>query len=219
MQTANYLNYLDPVTDELAKRWPENKTINIVCHGHSVPAGYFATPFVNTFESYPHLLHRILKERFPFAVINVIVTAIGGEHSADGAKRFEAEVLNHSPSVITIDYSLNDRGIGEGAAKKAWESMIEKALSRGIKVILLTPSWDNSYYAQDENWQKIEAHAVQVRMLAEKYEVGLADAFNKFKSYIKNGGELASLMSHVNHPNAAGHKLIAEEIAKFFIAR
>ena len=77
MKSANYMNYLDAVNDELAKQWPDNKTINIVCHGHSVPSGYFATPFVNTFESYPHLLHRILKERFPFAVIMVIHSVIG----------------------------------------------------------------------------------------------------------------------------------------------
>jgi hypothetical protein len=218
MKSANYMNYLDPVNDELAKRWPDNKTINIVCHGHSVPSGYFATPFVNTFESYPHLLHRILKERFPFAVINVIVTAIGGECSVEGAKRFESEVLNHNPAVVTIDYSLNDRSALE-AAKTAWEIMIEKAVSRGVKVILLTPSWDNSYYAQDENWQKLETHTSQVRMLAQKYEVGLADSFMRFKDHVKTDSDLVSLLSHVNHPSAIGHRLIAEEIAKFFIAR
>ncbi|MCL2815700.1 MAG: SGNH/GDSL hydrolase family protein, partial [Oscillospiraceae bacterium] len=201
MKSANYIDYLNPVTDELAKHWPANKTINIICHGHSVPAGYFATPFVNAFESYPHLLHRILKERFPFAVINVIVTAIGGEHSADGAKRFEPEVLNHNPSVVTIDYSLNDRGIGEDAARAAWEGMIEKAVSRNVKVILLTPSWDNAYYAQDENWRKLEAHAAQVRMLAEKHGVGLADAFMRFKDYVKNDSDLVALLSHGNHPS------------------
>jgi len=219
MKSASYTEYLNPVADELAKRWPDNKTINIVCHGHSVPAGYFATPFVNTFQSYPHLLHRILKERFPFAVINVIVTAIGGEHSADGLKRFESDALNHSPAVITIDYALNDRRIGLKAAEAAWEGMIEKAVSRGIKIILLTPMWDNSYYRQDENWQKIEAHAEQVRILAEKHEIGLADAFIKFKDYVKSDSDLVALLSHVNHPSALGHRLIAEEIAKFFIAR
>jgi len=219
MKSAHYISYLNPVTDELAKRWPDNKTVNIVCHGHSVPAGYFATPFVNTFDSYPHLLHKILKERFPFAVINVIVTAIGGEHSADGAKRFDSEVLNHNPSVITMDYSLNDRRIGEKAAKVAWEDMIKKAVSRDIKIILLTPSWENSYYVQDENWQQIETHTEQVRMLAEKYEVGLADAFMRFRDYVKTDSDLVSLMSHGNHPSAIGHGLIADEIAKFFIAR
>ena len=33
--------------------------------GHSVPAGYFAIPFVDTFNAYPHLLHLGLKQRFP----------------------------------------------------------------------------------------------------------------------------------------------------------
>ena len=102
-------DYLDPVLDELKKTWPKNRTVNIVCHGHSVPAGYFATPYVNTFNSYPHLLHQIIKERFPFAVTNVIVTAIGGENSVEGESRFERDVLSHSPDIITIDYSLNDR--------------------------------------------------------------------------------------------------------------
>ena len=216
---ADYMTYLDPVIDELAKQWPGNKTVNIVCHGHSVPSGYFATPFVNAFESYPHVLHKILKERFPFAVINVIVTAIGGEHSAEGAKRFESEALNHNPSVVTIDYGLNDRGIGEEAAKKSWESMIEKALARGVKVLLLTPSWDKSYYTCDENWEKLERHAEQIRILAKQYEIGLADSFSRFKEYVKDGSDLTVLLSHVNHPSAAGHKMIAEELAKYFMAR
>ena len=143
-------DYLDPVLDELKKTWPKNRTVNIVCHGHSVPAGYFATPYVNTFNSYPHLLHQIIKERFPFAVTNVIVTAIGGETSVEGESRFERDVLSHSPDIITIDYSLNDRSVGLKAAEGAWSSMIEKALARGIKVILCTPTWDNSFYVKNE---------------------------------------------------------------------
>lgn len=51
---ADRTKYLKEVTDELRKEWPKNKTINIVCHGHSVPAGYFATPVVDTFNAYPH---------------------------------------------------------------------------------------------------------------------------------------------------------------------
>jgi len=29
---------------ELQKEWPKNRAMNIVFHGHSVPAGYFKTP-------------------------------------------------------------------------------------------------------------------------------------------------------------------------------
>ena len=106
------MDYLAPLLDEMAIKWPNNRIVNIVCHGHSVPAGYFATPYVNTFSAYPHLLHRMVKERFPFSVSNVIVTAIGGETSVKGAERFRKDVLIHKPDLLTIDYGLNDRVVG-----------------------------------------------------------------------------------------------------------
>ena len=50
-------DYLSPILDEMAIQWPNNRIVNIVCHGHSVPAGYFATPFVNTFSSLVYPRH------------------------------------------------------------------------------------------------------------------------------------------------------------------
>lgn len=211
--------YLNPILDEMALQWPKNRIINIVCHGHSVPAGYFATPYVNTFSAYPHLLHKLVKERFPFAVTNVIVTAIGGETSAQGELRFRSDVLPHRPDVLTIDYSLNDRGMGLKAAERAWSSMIEQALEQGIKVILCTPTWERAYYTQSEAWHKLVEHAEQVRALADRYDVGLADSFRAFEQRIAAPQDLAKYLSHVNHPTQAGHELVADEIAKYFIAR
>ena len=213
------MHYLDPVLDELQKQWPANQTVNIVCHGHSVPSGYFATPYVNPLEAYPHLLFKLIKQRFPFAVINVIVTAIGGENAEQGAQRFDSEVLNHNPSVITLDYGLNDRRIGLEKAKSAWERMIETAIEKGIKVILLTPSWEKSYFSGNSDWTSLTEHAGQIRDLAQKHNVGLADVFSRFQEFIKKPEDLIALLSHVNHPSAAGHEIIAAEIAKYFAAR
>ena len=98
-----------------------------------MPAGYAKTPAVDTFNAYPHLVHRALKERYPSAVINVIVTAIGGEASGGGAARFERDVLSHKPDLVLIDYALNDRGLGLDRAKAAWKAMIEKAQARRSK--------------------------------------------------------------------------------------
>lgn len=213
------LHYLDSLLDVMSKQWPENRTVNIVCHGHSVPAGYYATPFVNTFGAYPHLLHEKIKERFPFAAVNVIVTAIGGEDAVGGARRFETDVLTHRPDVVTIDYGLNDRSIGLEKAKRAWESMIAAALRQNVKVILLTPTWDNSYYEKSEQWSALEAHAAQIRALAAENGVGLADSFASFGRFVREEGDLALLLSHVNHPTKRGHMLVADELSKFFPAR
>src|SRR5579862_844007 len=194
--------------------WPKNRTVTIVCHGHSVPAGYFKTPVVQTFDAYPFLLHQAIKAKFPYAVVNVIVTAIGGEASDRGAERFERDVMSLKPDVVTIDYGLNDRGLGLDKARGAWEKMIDVATKAGVKVILLTPSWDLSSKpnSQDPLWQ----HAAQIRDLAAKYHVGLADSYAAFLDKQKSGVDMNTLMSQVNHPNRAGHEMIVKVLMPWF---
>lgn len=219
MPRADKRTYLAPLLDEMSRKWPDNRTVNIVCHGHSVPSGYFATPQVNTFAAYPHLLHRIIKERFPFAVVNVIVTAIGGESSLGGAKRFAEDVLTHKPDVVTIDYALNDRSSDTELVRENWKSMIRQALDKNVKVILLTPTWDNSYFDRNDKWDKLVECAETVRSLADEYGVGLSDSFDAFKGYVKKDYMLTDLLSHVNHPSQLGHELAARELGGFFLAR
>lgn len=212
---ADERTYLADVCAELVKSWPTNRTVNIVCHGHSVPAGYAKTPAVRTFDAYPFLLHRGLNERFPHAVINVVVTAIGGENSEQGAKRFARDVVSLRPDVVTIDYSLNDRKIGVARAEKAWRTMIEMALAHHIKIILLTPTADMTAHLDDPN-DPLNQHAEQIRRLARGYRVGLADSFAQFENYARNSGQRSDLMAQVNHPNRKGHELVAAQLLNWF---
>lgn len=207
--------YLSDITARLKVQWPKNRTINIVCHGHSVPAGYFKTPVVDTFNAYPHLLHRKLKKRFPYAVVNVIVTGIGGEASDRGAERFAKDVLSHNPDLITIDYALNDRRIGLRKARESWSNMIEMAKAKGIKVILLTPTGDTGSQMNKPE-DPLNQHARQIANLAKQHNIGLADSLAAFKAYIGEKGQLTDLMSQRNHPNRKGHDLVVEELLEWF---
>ena len=214
-ESADPNSYLSALRTDLGKDWPHNRTVNIVCHGHSVPAGYFVTPEVRSLEAYPHRLRAGLATRFPHAVINVIVTAIGGENSESGAKRFRRDVLSHRPDVVMIDYALNDRTIGLERAKKAWQSMIEAALADDVKVILLTPTADLN--AKLDNPQDpLVRHAAQIRELAQKYRTGLVDSLAVFQKYAQSRGKLEDLMSQSNHPNGIGHMLVAERLLEWF---
>ncbi len=118
---ADPASYLAEVKAELRKQWPDRRSITIVCHGHSVPAGFFDPPTIDSPYAYPHLLFLKLKECYPTAPINVIVTAVGGEDSATGAARFAEDVLSLRPDVVTLDYALNDRRISPKAASAAWK--------------------------------------------------------------------------------------------------
>lgn len=208
-------DYLKPLLSNLEKQWPNNKTINFVFHGHSVPSGYFNTPYVNTLQAYPYLTLCYLKERFPYAVINVITTSIGGEQSEQGANRFKDEVLTMQPDVLFIDYALNDRSIGLERARLAWVKMIKEALANNKKIILLTPSPDMNEDILDDN-SLLAKHSNQIRELALFYKIGLVDSYTAFKNRCLAGESLSLYMSQSNHPNEKGHKLIFEEIKKIF---
>lgn len=190
---ADPSSYLDDIKSELKKKWPGNRTINLVFHGHSVPAGYFKTPHVNTLDSYPYLLLKELKELYPYAVINVICTAIGGEDSSQGETRFESDVLVHNPDVLFIDYALNEK----------------------VKIILLTPSPDQRVEILEPG-NPLDQHAAQIKSLAEDHGIGIADSHAAFIERVQKGDSLSLYMSQVNHPNKNGHQLIADELLQFF---
>jgi len=208
-------DYLIEIKNELVKKWPDNRTINLVFHGHSVPAGYFKTPTVNTLDSYPFQVLRQLKEKYPHAVINSINTSIGGENSVSGQKRFKKEVLNHKPDILFIDYALNDRGVRLDESRKAWARMIERAQKDGIKIILLTPSPDMGVNLSEPD-NELEKHANQIEELSKKYNTGLADSYSIFRQLKIDCNCVEDYMSQINHPNEKGHALIASEIMKYF---
>lgn len=211
---ADRSTYLSEIKAQLQLKWPKNSTINLVFHGHSVPAGYFATPNVHTLSSYPHLSLKKVKKDYPWAVVNSITTAIGGENSIAGAKRFSTTVLSHRPDVLFIDYGLNDRRAGLEAAKEAWEQMIEEALAKGVKVILLTPTPDlrEDLLALGTPLGK---HAAQIRSLAAKYKVGLVDSYQLFQDLARKE-RLEDYMAQSNHVNALGHEVVANAIKRWF---
>ena len=214
-EKANPSTYLSDLKKEMQIEWPKNRTINIVFHGHSVPAGYFKTPQVNTLSAYPALVLKKIKALYPYAVVNVVVTAIGGENSISGAKRFDNEVLNHGPDVLFIDYALNDLGAGLEKSYKAWDEMIKKAKKENIKVILLTPSPDQRIDYADTN-NELKKHSDQIIRLANENKVGLVNSYKTFEFLYPKINKLKKHMSQVNHPNKKGHELIAEEIIKYF---
>lgn len=208
-------DYLKEIKEELKKEWPHNRTINLVFHGHSVPTGYFRTPEVRTFESYPFLLLKELKTIYPTAVINVITTSIGGENSTQGAKRFKKEVVIHKPDVLFIDYALNDRKIGLEQSKKNLEKMIKQARKKGAKVVLMTPSPDISVdFLKPGN--ELDLFAQQIKSLATEYKVGVVDSYAIFKHVLEQGKNIRDYMAQTNHPNEKGHRLIADGIMEYF---
>ena len=210
--------YLQNICATLRTHWPQNRAINIVCHGHSVPAGYFATPRVDSLNAYPHLLREELAALYPFSVTNVIVSAIGGENSIAGSARFADDVLGHKPDVVTLDYGLNDRWASLAEVETAWRNMTTACVSRGIAVILMTPTFDLSIRnPASSEWRALVERAALIRRLADELNVGLCDSFAAWERSCE-AADVAEFLSWSNHPNRRGHQLVALELMKWFRA-
>jgi lysophospholipase L1-like esterase len=209
----NQEDYLAELKEQLGLKWPNNRTINVVFHGHSVPSGYFTGGVVNTLAAYPHLFFKFLKENYPKAVVNCITTSIGGEQSEQGAKRFKDDVLCMKPDLIFIDYALNDRGIGLERADAAWRSMINEALDNNIKLVLMTPTPDLREDILDEN-AKLAGYTNMIKNLGKEFDVPVVDVYARFKKLKQDGEDLSKLMAQNNHPNELGHKVVVREIVK-----
>lgn len=206
--------YLDSIKTKLMKKWPNNKSVNLVFHGHSVPTGYTTRGVVDRLQAYPFRTLKKVNDYYPYSVVNSITTSIGGEQSEQGAKRFKEEVLSYRPDVLFIDYALNDRGIGLERAKSAWEQMIVEGLRYGTKVILLTPTPDLKEDISSEE-TKLAKHSAQIRALAIKYNVGLIDSYALFKKLAEKQ-PLVGYMSQNNHINQKGHQFVADAIFEYF---
>lgn len=212
-QTANEKDYLTELKTELMLKWPNNRTVNVVFHGHSVPSGYFKAGRVNSLAAYPHLFRKFLTENYQYAVINCITTSIGGEQAEQGAKRFKKDVLCLKPDLLFIDYALNDRSIGLERAEVAWRSMIKEALDADIKLVLLTPTPDLKEDILDEN-APLAGYAKMIKKLGKENHIPVIDVYSQFKKLKQDGEDLAEYMSQNNHPNELGHKVAAQEIIK-----
>jgi len=203
---------------ELKKEWPENRTINLVFHGHSVPSGYHETPEVRPFDSYPLMAMQRIQKAHPHAVINAIVTAIGGEDSRKGAARFKKDVLSMRPDIIFIDYALNDRRLPEAEVEKAWRSMAKEARAKGVPLVFMTPTGARNvnYDGPDE---PLEIRAAIIRKVAAEEGIPVADVLTAWKAALKKGVKQDSLLAQANHPNRKGHEIAAKVIAGMFGVR
>lgn len=202
--------YTAGIVRQLADHAPGIGPLTIVAYGHSVPAGYGKAPRVHTFDAYPHLLHRMLAEDNPTAVVNVVTSAIGGENSERGWARFERDALGPNPTVLLIDYGLNDRIIGVDRARTALTRMVAAAKERGIIVLLLTPTADTGAHLTDPA-DPLNQQAEMIRALARAQGVGLVDSLAAFRRAGIDG-----LMATENHPNRSGHEVVAIELMRWF---
>jgi len=197
----------------------------VVCLGDSITQGGEGPG------GYVWLVRHYLKDLYPDQNIETINAGISGHKSTDMIARYQKDVLDRKPDLVTISVGVNDvwhgfydnhpkgdgpRGVNIDDYKKNVESMVTQAQSLGIKVVILSTTVIYENLKSPENSKAAKYNAV-LRDLANAHNCAFVDFQRPFRALIKEyqnstGGRDNFLTVDGVHMNAEGNKVMAHSI-------
>jgi acyl-CoA thioesterase-1 len=171
----------------------------ILCFGNSITAGHGLNPEL----AYPSLLEQILRKKgYNYRVINA---GLSGETSAGGLTRIDW-ILRNKVDIFILELGANDglRGLPLMQTRSNLSSIIKKVLKKYpetqivIAGMMVPPNMGHDYSAEF-----IQLYS----QLASEYDALLIP-------FLLDGvGGIPELnLSDGIHPNAEGHKIVAENV-------
>ncbi len=194
----------------------------VVCLGDSI------TQFGDGPGGYVWLFRHYLNALYPAQNIEVINAGISGNKSTDMIARFQKDVLDKKPDLITISVGVNDvwhgfydnhpmgdgpRGVPLDAYTKNVDDMVTRAQAKGAKVVVLSATVIYEDLGNRLN-DKAKAYNAALRDIAKKHHTLFVDYQKPFRSlietYRKTTGARDNLLTGDGvHMNAAGNKVMA----------
>jgi len=197
----------------------------IVCLGDSItqagegPGGYV------------WLVRHYLKDLYPDQNIETLNAGISGHKSTDMIERFQRDVLDKKPDLVTISVGVNDvwhgfydnhpmgdgpRGVPIDLYHKNVESMVSQAQAAGIKVVMLSTTVIEEELGNHENAKAAKYNQV-LRQIARDHHCTFVDFQRPFRALINDyrrttGGHDNLLTVDGVHMNGSGNKVMAHTI-------
>jgi acyl-CoA thioesterase-1 len=231
-------HYLARFHERIYERQHESSAspLVIVALGDSVTSGAGLPGEYYHEEVYHAQLRRMLNQRYPACLFNVINAGDDGRDAPRGVERLERDVLHHQPDLLLVGYSLNDAyGYGiEGLEQygEALTTIVRRTREvTQASIVLLTPNMmpsranDNvpAQYRELEpgfirlqNDGVLAAYAQRVRDVGAAHAVAVADVYAAWEKLQQAGSDTtAMLVNGLNHPDTTGHRIAAECILQF----
>ena len=195
----------------------------IVCLGDSITQGGEAPG------GYVWLLRRTLAALYPSENIEVINAGISGHKSTDMLARFQSDVLDNKPDLLTISVGVNDvwhgfydnhplgdgpRGVPLDIYRRNVEEMVTRAQAAGVRVVLLSTTVIHEDLANREN-ARAAGYNRALRDIAGRRRIAFVDFQKPFReligTYRRSTGARDDLLTTDGvHMNALGNQVMAQ---------
>jgi len=189
------------------------KEIHIVCMGDSITAGTSLAD--KDRERYAVRLQEILRKRLGCDRIFCESRAVGGAKLTDARAWVPRDFVGDPPDLVTILYGYNDKSAAHTKEyfKKSLNDYIDRIARKtgGKTAILLFPTIPGL----GPRFIMMDDYADAVRETAKERGLACFDLQKVFKEIGRD--KMEQYLADMAHPNAEGHRIIADAIAGFLI--
>ena len=166
--------------------------------------------------------------RFPSHNLVFRNVGIGGDRSTGGNNRFKRDVIFYKPTVLTVDFGMNDGNYNLKAFDdkafatytKGLQGIADKAKAANIRVAWITPQpvEHNPGDAKEAYNQTLEKFSDGVKDIASKNSGHFVDQFHPYWAVVtkaREAGEKGRITGgDAVHPGSAGQAVMAAAILK-----
>ncbi len=161
-------------------------------------------------------LAEMLRKAYPESRFRIVNRGIPGDTAEGGLHRLRADVLDHNPDCVLIQFALNDAFCGYGVEQfgQYVQWMVDEIREDGDAEIVLVTS---SYVGNNRETRFVENFYRELENLAAVNGLPLARVHSYWKKRIGEDVEFRTLVqADLVHPTTAGYKLMAEAVMQLF---
>ena len=187
---------------------------------------------------YVWLLERYFSALYPDRKIEIINAGISGHKATDMQARFQTDVIDKKPDLVTINVGVNDvwhaffdfqklqfypqgnlqSGVPLAEYRDKLNQMVQAAYAAGIRVVLLSPTPIREVLDGPEN-RRLQEYIAAMREIAQQNKCLFIDLNAPFRevigTYQKHAGKTLNLLAGDGvHPNQSGYRIIAFTILR-----
>jgi acyl-CoA thioesterase I len=187
---------------------------------------------------YVWLIERYLNSLYPDRKIEIINAGISGHKATDMQARFQTDVIDKKPDLVTINVGVNDvwhaffdfqnlklypqgnlpTGVPLAEYREKVTQMVQAAKAAGIRVVLLSPTPIREVLDGPEN-RRLREYIATMREIALENKCLFIDLNAPFREVIgtfqKHAGKTLNLLAADGvHPNPSGYRIMAFTILR-----
>lgn len=206
------------------------RPVTYVAFGDSVTQGCMEYATIEHQEVFPQLFKRMVEQRYPRTIMNVINSGVSADTVVRSEERWERDIFSYDPDLISIGFGVNDAHAGEAGLEaylNGLKRLIQELRDRtSAEIVILTPNMmimqDNpqvhekdrpavASFIRTYEAGHLQRYTEALRKLAGDENLPLVDVYALFDEIKAQGQDIHShLVNGINHPSRAFHIRIAQ---------